>query len=55
MREAVSTGPGTAKAASEFSVAHLQAVLDGEAVVIVREPTRSNRARTDSRGSYAGW
>jgi len=55
MREAVSTCLGHAKAAGKVSVADLQAVLGVEAVVIVREPTRSNRAQANSRGSYTGW
>jgi hypothetical protein len=54
-REAVSTGLGHAEAAGEFSVADLQAVLGVEAVVVVRELARSNRAQADSRGSYRGW
>jgi hypothetical protein len=54
-REAVSAGLGHAEVAGEVSVADLQVVLGGEAVVIVREPTRSNRLRADCRRAYSGW
>jgi len=54
-RAAISTRLGHAEAAGEFSVADLQAVLGVEAVVVVRELARSNRAQADSRGSYRGW
>jgi hypothetical protein len=55
MREAVSTGLGTAKAASEFSVADLQAALGGAAVVTcASRPARTARGRTTAARTRAG-
>lgn len=51
-REAVSAGLGHAEAAGEVSVADLQVVLDGEAVLIMREP---NRSMAEYRRAYSGW